>query len=60
MTATYLCEDSREKDYFLSEHRTDGELVDLSDDFLARYQEAVNLYDGVQAELELIYKSKVV
>lgn len=61
MTFMYLNEDTREIDYFLSEAATpaiNSVEVDLSEDFLSRYREAVDLYDGVQAELELIYKSK--
>lgn len=61
MTFMYLTEDTREIDFFLSEATNPGDQsveVDLSDEFIARYKEAVDLYDGVQAELDLIYKSK--
>lgn len=61
MTFMYLNEDTREIDYFLSDAATAGVAsveVDLSDGFIERYKEAVNNYDGVQAELELIFKSK--
>lgn len=57
MTAIYLNVDARERDYWLTEIEQ-GVLVDLSDEFMERYREAVDLYDGIQAELELIYKSK--
>ena len=60
MTAIYLNVDTREQDYWLTEIEEGGVLVDLSDDFMARYREAVDNYDGIQAELELIYKSKEV
>lgn len=59
MTVMYLNEDPRERDYWLTELEEGGVVVDLSEEFLERYREAVDLYDGVQAELELIYKSKV-
>ena len=59
MTAIYLNVDSRDRDYWLTEIE-EGVLVDLSEDFMTRYREAVDLYDGIQAELELIYKSKEV
>lgn len=58
MTAIYLNVDAREQDYWLTEIEEGGVLVDLSDDFMQRYREAVDNYDGIQAELELIYKSK--
>ena len=58
----YLNVDKRDNDYFL----TDVEVadaryvdVDLSDEFIKRYKEAVDNYDGVQAELELMFTSKV-
>jgi hypothetical protein len=55
----YLVEDTRTPDFFLSENEVPaGREVDLSEDFIQRYEEAVNVYDGIQAELELIYKSK--
>jgi hypothetical protein len=60
LTATYLHVDTREQDYWITEIEDNGVLVDLSDEFIQRYREAVDLYDGVQAELELIYKSKEV
>lgn len=55
----YLHADTREPDYWLSEIEG-GALVDLSDEFHERYREAVDNYDAIQAELELIYKSKEV
>ena len=62
MTFMYLNVDKRDNDYFL----TDVEVadaryvdVDLSDEFIKRYKEAVDNYDGVQAELELMFTSKV-
>ncbi len=59
MTVMYLVEDVREPDYFLHDAEIhNGRPVDLSDDFIERYEEAGRLYDGIQAELELIYKSK--
>lgn len=61
MPVMFLVEDVREPDYFLNEteiHR--GVPVDLSDEFVGRYEEAGRLYDSLQAELELIYKSKEV
>lgn len=60
MTATYLHVDTREQDYWITEIEDNGVLVDLSDEFIQRYREAVDNYDGIQAELELIYKSKEV
>jgi hypothetical protein len=64
MTATYLIADNREPDYWLNDDpasaQRNGLLVDLSEDFISRYDEANRLYDGIQAELELIYKSKEV
>jgi hypothetical protein len=62
MTAIYLHNDTREQDYWLSEIEGEptGTLVDLSDEFMQRYREAVDNYDAIQAELELIYKSKEV
>lgn len=60
MTFMYLNEDTREKDYWLTEIEETGVAVDLSDEFIQRYREAVDNYDGIQAELELIYKSKEV
>lgn len=59
MPVMYLNEDTRERDYWLTEIDEAGVLVDLSDEFLERYKEAVDNYDGVQAELELIYKGKM-
>lgn len=58
MTVMYLNNDVREQDYWLSEVEDTGLMVDLSEDFMQRYREAVDLYDGIQAELELIWKSK--
>ena len=58
---TYLIADVREPDYWLTEEEPAGQrahLVDLSPEFMERYEEAGRLYDGVQAELELIYNSK--
>jgi hypothetical protein len=60
LTATYLHVDTREQDYWITEIEDNGVLVDLSDEFIQRYREAVDNYDGIQAELELIYKSKEV
>ena len=60
MTFMYLNNDTREEDYWLTEIEEGGHPVDLSDEFIQRYREAVDVYDGVQAELELIYKSKEV
>lgn len=56
----YLNEDARPLDYWLDEYQTspNAREVDLSDEFIERYHEAVMDYDGIQAELELIYKSK--
>ncbi len=56
----YLNEDSRPLDYWLDDTATtpNAREVDLSDEFIERYHEAVMDYDGIQAELELIYKSK--
>jgi hypothetical protein len=56
----YLNEDSRSLDYWLDDTATtpNAREVDLSDEFIERYHEAVMDYDGIQAELELIYKSK--
>lgn len=60
MTLMYLNEDNRPLDYWLDEAKTseNAREVDLSDEFVERYHEAVMDYDGIQAELELIYKSK--
>lgn len=59
MPIMYLNEDARPLDYWLSDHKEGlAREVDLSDEFVERYHEAVMDYDGVQAELELIYKSK--
>lgn len=59
MPIMYLIEDARPLDYWLSEHQEPmSREVDLSDEFVERYHEAVMDYDGIQAELELIYKSK--
>ena len=56
----YLNEDSRPLDYWLNDlaDNPDSREVDLSDEFIERYHEAVMDYDGIQAELELIYKAK--
>lgn len=56
----YLIEDARPLDYWLSDAKDQplAREVDLSDEFIERYHEAVMNYDGIQAELELIYKSK--
>jgi hypothetical protein len=56
----YLNEDSRPLDYWLNDAKEspNAREVDLSDEFIERYHEAVMDYDGIQAELELIYKSK--
>lgn len=56
----YLNEDARPLDYWLSDAHDNPSAreVDLSDEFIERYHEAVMDYDGIQAELELIYKSK--
>lgn len=56
----YLNEDARPLDYWLSDSNDNPNAreVDLSDEFIERYHEAVMDYDGIQAELELIYKSK--
>lgn len=63
MTFQYLNVDVRDPDYFL----TDVEVkdvrsveVDLSDEFIQRYKEAVDNYDGLQAELDLIFSGKEV
>ena len=60
MTVMYLNEDNRTPDYWLAEDMSSPGTVevDLSDEFITRYEEAVMNYDGIQAELELIYKSK--
>lgn len=61
MTVMYLVEDSRPVDFWLTETQADqpnAREVDLSDEFIDRYHDSVQMYDGVQAELELIYKSK--
>lgn len=63
MTIMYLVEDTRPVDFWLKEAADPGDgsrEVDLSEEFITRYHEAVMDYDGVQAELELIYKSKEV
>lgn len=56
----YLNEDARPLDFWLDDSPTtpNSREVDLSDEFIERYHEAVMDYDGIQAELELIYKSK--
>jgi hypothetical protein len=56
----YLIEDTRPLDFWLDESKNspNAREVDLSDEFVERYHEAVMDYDGIQAELELIYKSK--
>lgn len=62
MTFMYLNNDRRETDYFLTEAATpdvDSVEVDLSEEFLDRYKEAVDNYDGIQAELDLMYRGKV-
>lgn len=61
MTFMYLNNDTRETDFFLSDVEVPQSKyveVDLSDEFIERYREAVDNYDGIQAELELMYKSK--
>lgn len=61
VTVQYLNLDKRETDYFLSdvEHTDVMHVdVDLSDEFIERYKEAVDNYDGVQAELDLMFRSK--
>ena len=61
VTIQYLNLDKRETDYFLSdvEHQDAPHVdVDLSDEFIERYKEAVDNYDGVQAELDLMFRSK--
>lgn len=59
MTIMYLNMDARDPDYWLTEEiNKNGREVDLSDEFIDRYDEAGRVYDGIQAELELIYKSK--
>lgn len=60
MPIMYLIEDARPLDYWLSDAQDNPSAreVDLSDEFIERYHEAVMDYDGIQAELELIYKSK--
>lgn len=63
MTFRYLNVDQRTPDYFLSEAEvadTRAVEVELSDEFINRYHEAVNNYDGVQAELELMFTSRLV
>lgn len=62
MTFMYLNNDVRDPDFFLTEAATtgvDSVEVDLSEEFIERYREAVDNYDGIQAELELMYKGKV-
>lgn len=61
MTIMYLNVDVRDPDYWLTEAATPGTRsveVDLSDEFIERYDEAGRIYDGLQAELDLIYSSK--
>lgn len=63
MTTMYLNVDARDPDYWLTEEAVKGTRsveVDLSDEFIERYDEAGRVYDGLQAELELIYSSKEV
>ncbi len=63
MTFRYLNVDQRTPDYFLSEAEvkdTRSVDVDLSDEFIKRYHDAVNEYDGLQAELELMFTSRLV
>ncbi len=63
MTIMYLNVDVRDPDYWLTEDVVKGSRsveVDLSDEFIERYDEAGRVYDGLQAELELIYTSKEV
>lgn len=63
MTFQYLNIDVRDPDYFLSEVEVAdvrSAEVDLSDEFIQRYREAVDNYDGIQAELELIFSGKEV
>jgi len=63
MTVMYLNVDSRDPDYWLTEDVVKGTRsveVDLSDEFIERYDEAGRIYDGLQAELDLMYTSKEV
>lgn len=63
MTFRYLNVDQRTPDYFLSEAEIADVRsvdVDLSDEFIKRYEEAVNNYDGIQAELDLMFTSRMV
>jgi hypothetical protein len=63
MTFQYLNVDVRDPDYFLTEAEVAdvrSAEVDLSDEFIQRYKEAVDNYDGIQAELELIFSGKEV
>lgn len=59
MTFKYLNVEPRNTDYWLGD--VEGEYsveVDLSDEFINRYREAVDNYDGVQAELELMFNAR--
>jgi hypothetical protein len=63
LTFQYLNVDVRDPDYFLTEAEVAdvrSAEVDLSDEFIQRYKEAVDNYDGIQAELELIFSGKEV
>jgi hypothetical protein len=63
LTFQYLNVDVRDPDYFLTEAEVAdvrSAEVDLSDEFIQRYREAVDNYDGIQAELELIFSGKEV
>lgn len=58
MPIMYLNEDTR-PDFWLGDEDTPfAREVDLSDEFVKEYEEAVMNYDGIQAQLELIWKSK--
>lgn len=59
MTIMHLLSDVREPDYWLTDEPSKhSRQVDLSDEFIERYEDAGREYDGIQAELELIYKMK--
>lgn len=47
--------DERYPDYFISDAEG-GKRIEVPDDLLARYEEAVNLYEAIQVELEDLYK----
>lgn len=51
----YIEKDERYPDYFISSF-TDGKEVEVPDDLVARYEEAKNLYEAIQDELEDLYK----